>query len=317
MKDSHHGVSVNWLGYLYRFIVGKSATPFYYIVVLIQLTVITPRLVNVVKESKIIKNLLWLITPCYLLYIYVWNLTTGFSPRLYETLLPAWFGFYYLGINVRCGLKLKCSRWKVLIAWAVSCVEALALRKLGMNVGFYTSQITFGSFLYSVAVIGWILKGDLVSGKLVLFSGTGCQVNGLKKFLGKEYNNLICVDVICHGAPSPALWRKYAIYQEQKNGGKLKGINFRCKDDGWTDFGMKEICKGIPNGEMKKLYISKDKDAYMQMFLRDYCLRPSCYECAAKNVKMRRVLSIHRLMKVGVCVAISALRFATSKRTNL
>ena len=158
VKDSHHGVSVNWLGYLYRFIVGKSATPFYYIVVLIQLTVITPRLVNVVKESKIIKNLLWLITPCYLLYIYVWNLTTGFSPRLYETLLPAWFGFYYLGINVRCGLKLKCSRWKVLIAWAVSCVEALALRKLGMNVGFYTSQITFGSFLYSVAVIGWILK---------------------------------------------------------------------------------------------------------------------------------------------------------------
>lgn len=156
VKDSHHGVSVNWLGYLYRFIVGKSATPFYYIVVLIQLTVITPRLVNVVKESKIIKNLLWLITPCYLLYIYVWNLTTGFSPRLYETLLPAWFGFYYLGINVRCGLK--CSRWKVLIAWAVSCVEALALRKLGMNVGFYTSQITFGSFLYSVAVIGWILK---------------------------------------------------------------------------------------------------------------------------------------------------------------
>lgn len=74
MKDSHHGVSVNWLGYLYRFIVGKSATPFYYIVVLIQLTVITPRLVNVVKESKIIKNLLWLITPCYLLYIYMYGI---------------------------------------------------------------------------------------------------------------------------------------------------------------------------------------------------------------------------------------------------
>ena len=47
------------------------------------------------------------------------------------------------------------------------------------------------------------LKADLMSGKLVLFSGTGCQVNGLKSFLGKEYENLICVDVICHGAPSP------------------------------------------------------------------------------------------------------------------
>lgn len=130
------------------------------------------------------------------------------------------------------------------------------------------------------------VKKDLISGKLVLFSGTGCQVNGLKSFLGKDYDNLICVDVICHGAPSPALWREYARYQEQKNGGKLKGINFRYKDDSWTDFGMEEICKSIPEGETKKLYISKDKDAYMQIFLRDYCLRPSCYECTTKKVKM-------------------------------
>ena len=157
-KDIHHGASVNWLGYVYRFIVGKSATPFYYIVVLIQLTIITPRLVHVVKESRKSKNLLWLITPCYLLYIYIWNFTTESSPRLYETLFSAWFGFYYLGINVRCGLKLECSGWKVLVAWAISCVEALALRELGMSAGFYTSQITIGSFLFSVAVISWILK---------------------------------------------------------------------------------------------------------------------------------------------------------------
>lgn len=158
VKDLHHGVSVHWLGYIYRFVVGKSATPFYYIVVLIQLTVITPWLIHVVKENRAIKNLLWLITPCYLLYVYVWNFTTGSSPRLYETLFPAWFGFYYLGITVRCGLKLKCSGWEVLIAWAISCVEALTLKKLGMSVGFYTSQITIGSFLYSVAVIRWMLK---------------------------------------------------------------------------------------------------------------------------------------------------------------
>ncbi|WP_252198160.1 Coenzyme F420 hydrogenase/dehydrogenase, beta subunit C-terminal domain [Clostridium sp. MCC353] len=130
------------------------------------------------------------------------------------------------------------------------------------------------------------VKSDLASGKLVLFSGTGCQVNGLKKFIGKDYENLICVDVICHGAPSPALWREYAKYQEQKIGGKLKGINFRCKDDSWTDFGMKEVLETIPCGKKQKLYISKDKDPYMQMFLRDYCLRPSCYECVAKETKM-------------------------------
>lgn len=130
------------------------------------------------------------------------------------------------------------------------------------------------------------IKDDLLAGKLVLFSGTGCQVNGLKNFLGKEYDNLLCVDVICHGASSPALWKKYAEYQEKKNGGKLKGINFRCKDDSWTDFGMKEVLAELPQGETKQLYISKDKDPYMQMFLRNYCLRPSCYDCAAKKVKM-------------------------------
>lgn len=130
------------------------------------------------------------------------------------------------------------------------------------------------------------VKEDLLSDKIVLFTGTGCQINGLKLFLGKEYDNLISVDVICHGAPSPALWGKYAEYQEKTNGGKLKGINFRCKDDSWTDFGMKEILDSIPQGADKKLYISKDKDSYMQMFLRDYCLRPSCYECAAKEQKM-------------------------------
>ena len=130
------------------------------------------------------------------------------------------------------------------------------------------------------------VKEDLTSGKIVLFTGTGCQVNGLKNFLGKEYNNLICVDVICHGVPSPALWRKYVQFQEEKNGGELKWINFRCKDDSWVDFGMKEILKILSKASTKKIYCSKDTDPYMQMFLRDCCLRPSCYECIAKKKKM-------------------------------
>ena len=129
------------------------------------------------------------------------------------------------------------------------------------------------------------VKSKLTSGKLVLFSGTGCQVNGLKSFLGKEYDNLICVDVICHGVPSPALWHEYAEYQERKINGKLKSVNFRCKDNSWIDFGMKEIINHIPEGNSKKLFISKDTDPYMQMFLKNYCLRPSCYECVAKEVK--------------------------------
>ena len=126
------------------------------------------------------------------------------------------------------------------------------------------------------------VKKDLLNGKTVLFTGTGCQINGLKNFLQKDYNNLICVDVICHGVPSPELWKKYVDYQEKKNKGKLKYVNFRCKDESWINFGMKEIIQGK---KLKKKFISKDIDPYMLMFLRDYCLRPSCYECVAKKVK--------------------------------
>ena len=129
-------------------------------------------------------------------------------------------------------------------------------------------------------------KKNLTSGKLVLFSGTGCQINGLKSFLSKDYSNLICVDIICHGTPSPALWRKYVKWQEQQNAGKLKYINFRCKDRSWMNYGMKEIYESISDKSTKNIYISKDKNAYMYMFLKDYCLRPSCYECSSKKVKM-------------------------------
>lgn len=119
------------------------------------------------------------------------------------------------------------------------------------------------------------VKSDLDSGKKVLFSGTGCQVNGLKLFLGKDYENLLCVDVVCHGVPSPKLWREYIAYQEKKYG-KIVSVNFRAKDNGWQNFGIKE------NSHFTAMY----KDPYMIMFLRDCCLRPSCYNCPAKANKM-------------------------------
>lgn len=122
------------------------------------------------------------------------------------------------------------------------------------------------------------VKLDLESELTVLFTGTGCQISGLKNFLGKEYSNLYCVDVICHGVPSPKLWKEYVEYNEKQQNKRLVSINFRCKDDSWIDFGIKRKDEG-----KKELYISKDKDPYMLMFLRDYCLRLSCYECLAKN----------------------------------
>ncbi len=172
------------------------------------------------------------------------------------------------------------------------------LAQHGVVYGVAMSEDCYSAELISVASIGELkrlqgskylqakvgdayqrVKQDLLDGKMVLFTGTGCQVNGLKCFLGKEYENLLCVDVVCHGAPSPALWQKYAKYQEEKYGGKLSAVNFRCKDNSWKNFGMKETLDG------RQVYISKGKDPYMQMFLSNYCLRPSCYACVAKQIK--------------------------------
>lgn len=158
LRSVHSGNEIHWLGVIYRFIVGKSATPFYYIVVLMQLTVITPWIVKIVKRNGIISKVLWLVTPVYLVYLYTWNYRVGTSPRLYETLFPAWFGFYYLGVHVHCGWKLKCNGYVAVGALALSCVEAVGLRTVGFDIGFYTSQITVGLFIYSIAMIGWILK---------------------------------------------------------------------------------------------------------------------------------------------------------------
>ena len=163
LKTVHSGNEIHWFGIVYRFIVGKSATPFYYIVVLAQLTVITPWLVKIIKQNGIISRILWVVTPAYLMYLYAWNYIVGASPRLYETLFPAWFGFYYLGIQVRCGWKLKGNRYVVIAALLLSCVEAIGLRAAGLDIGFYISQITVGSFLYSVAMIGWLLKKSKIN----------------------------------------------------------------------------------------------------------------------------------------------------------
>lgn len=106
----------------------------------------------------------------------------------------------------------------------------------------------------------------------MLFSGTGCQINGLLGYLGKDYDNLFCVDVICHGVPSQKLWKAHVESLEEKHG-KLKAVDFRRKE------GLFKHRIG------NNMYIPKDKDPFMNIFLGDYALRPSCYECKVKTRK--------------------------------
>lgn len=112
--------------------------------------------------------------------------------------------------------------------------------------------------------------------KYVLFSGTPCQVNGLKSFLRKEYENLICIDIICHGVPSPRIWQ-YELTSNIKDK-KVDNINFRDKQINWPHYGTKY--KFNDNSE---IFIEHNDTIYSKAFLNDLCLRESCYKCKAKG----------------------------------
>lgn len=120
-------------------------------------------------------------------------------------------------------------------------------------------------------------KDFLDIGRLVYFSGTPCQIAGLKSYLKKEYENLICQDVICHGVPSPKVWKKYIDFREEIAGASAHRITFRRKDHSWERYSMSfQFCNGVEYEQ------PLDKDRMMQIFLRNVCLRPSCYHCKFK-----------------------------------
>lgn len=124
------------------------------------------------------------------------------------------------------------------------------------------------------------VKRELSTGRKVLFSGTPCQVAGLSSFLNKPYENLILVDLICHGVPSPLIWKKYVDYIGKKTGSTAKEVYFREKSTGWRTFSLKIE---FQNGEQ---YLNKARDdAYFKAFLNNLNLRPSCYDCKFKGEK--------------------------------
>ncbi len=121
----------------------------------------------------------------------------------------------------------------------------------------------------------------LKQGRKVLFTGTPCQIAGLKKYLHKEYENLLAVDFVCHGVPSPLIWRKYLAEVSQSHStSSIASVSFRDKSNSWKRYHVKV---GYNNGEClsQPFY----ENLFMRGFLADIYLRPSCYACPAKSGK--------------------------------
>lgn len=122
----------------------------------------------------------------------------------------------------------------------------------------------------------------LKDGRNVLFSGTPCQIAGLKHFLNKEYDNLLTVDVVCHGTPSPKVWGLY-LKEVVSSVSNITNVSMRDKSRGWNQFSF--VLNYNKENETIMLSVPFNKNDYMRAFLKDMILRPSCYSCASKEHK--------------------------------
>ena len=127
-------------------------------------------------------------------------------------------------------------------------------------------------------------RAELAGGRRVLFTGTPCQISGLKAFLGREYGNLLAVQVICHSVPSPLAWRGYLASCARQIGAPVASANCRDKTHGWKLYeyalnGGTSRCNWIEN-------------PYSTAFMTDLSTRPSCSHCAARGYRSGADLTI-------------------------
>lgn len=130
-------------------------------------------------------------------------------------------------------------------------------------------------------------KRYLESDTLVLFSGTECQIAGLKKFLRKDYEKLVTIDVVCHGVPTEKLWLEYLKKHKSKRKSNIVSVNFREKSRGWLKYSV--VLQFEDGSFYRKIAY---EDPFMRMFLSNAFLRPACYECRFKRAEKHSDITI-------------------------
>lgn len=121
------------------------------------------------------------------------------------------------------------------------------------------------------------VKAALQSGRTVLFSGTPCQCDGLRSYLGRDYDNLFCVELICHGVPSAAFFRAYLDLLEKRWKGRIVDVAFRDKKRGWG--ALLRVDYVDARGRLRRKYLAHEESCYYEYFWRGYLYRESCYRC--------------------------------------
>ena len=124
-------------------------------------------------------------------------------------------------------------------------------------------------------------KNFLSQGRQVIFSGTPCQIAGLRNFIGKEYDNLFCIDLVCHGVSSPGIFKRYIVELEQENKSSIKSFTFRQKNIVRGNLLQYIVSISLVNGEV----IESFPNLYNTAFIQTILSRPSCEQCHFANIK--------------------------------
>lgn len=120
-------------------------------------------------------------------------------------------------------------------------------------------------------------KHFLTNNRIVCFSGTPCQIEGLKCYLGKEYDNLVTVDVVCRAVPSPLLWKKYFNMKKVEMETDITKVMFRDKYYGYK-YSTMTICSS-----KNEYHSGVESDQWLRAFFSGICNRPSCHQCKFKK----------------------------------
>lgn len=185
------------------------------------------------------------------------------------------------------------------IVYGASFDEKVRVKHIGVDNLSELSKLRGSKYVQSFIGDCFIeVKKQVESGRLVLFTGTPCHVAALQLFLRKGYNNLLTMDFICHGVPSPLIWSEYLKELHYD----VNDVSFRDKTKGWNNFALRIQDKKCSNSNKKMedgyhehyalLPLSFKQNHYMNLFLKNVILRPSCYNCKSKRYSSNSTVKV-------------------------
>lgn len=206
----------------------------------------------------------------------VWWAQSEDTPELLRSSSGGVFGLLARGVLAKGGLVVGAAWGPGFRSARHVLVEDAAALDSVMRSKYVQSSV--GSEVYAG------VRDALRTGRRTLFSGTACQVAGMRGYLGKlaDSGSLLLVDVACHGAPSPGLWEKWVESGERAAGAALTLVDMRDKRSGWQTYSVSYGYAGVGDGGPLVESVPSHGDWYMRAFLADASLRSSCFSCPSK-----------------------------------